>query len=83
MELLEDESGKPQVCGMTDFKMVEQACLDFEKMHCYEKKETELFVEPSLTQWSARDTYGLDSKLLEDLGISGPLYYRVAVSNVS
>jgi hypothetical protein len=40
-------------------------------------------ISPSLTQWSARDTYGLDSKLLEDLGISGPLYYRVAVSNVS
>jgi hypothetical protein len=53
MELLEDERGKLQG-GITDFKMVEQACLAFEKLHCYEQKGTELFVEEVRTCISFR-----------------------------
>lgn len=36
---------------------------------------------PSSTHWT--NTYGLSPRFLDSLGISGPLYHRVFVANVS
>lgn len=36
---------------------------------------------PSSTRWS--NTYGLSPQFLDSLGISGPLFHRIFVANVS